>query len=131
VNEIQGVAYLDVPQSPKKAFTVSEKPIRPKPYALNGASTSTMLIHYQDSTPHAPKQAPPKPKMNDNALAFAVPFAIAIVLAIVIPLAAILPQKYIQPLPVNVLMPFYIDPIQGSWDRLYDTYVSNVKPNVE
>jgi len=89
-----------------------------------------MLSHYQDRIPHAPQNAPSKPKINDHVLAFAVPFAIAVVLAIVIPLAAILPQRYIKPLPISVLMPFYVDPIQGSWDRLYDRNVSNVNTNV-
>jgi hypothetical protein len=56
-------------------------------------------------------------------LAFAVTFSLALFIAIIIPIAAILPQKYIKPLPISVLMPFYVDPIQGSWERLYDMYV--------
>jgi hypothetical protein len=64
-------------------------------------------------------------------LAFAVTFSLALFIAIIIPIAAILPQKYIKPLPISVLMPFYVDPIQGSWERLYDTYVLPVTSHVE
>lgn len=122
--ENRGTVYLEVPQSPKKAMTVAEKPVRPRPYTLNGASTSTMLSHYHDSTPYKPKEEEPKCKIDDHVLAFAVTFAIAVALAVIIPLAAILPQKYIKPLPISVLMSFYKDPIQDSWQHLYNTYVS-------
>ena len=129
--EIKTFGYLDVPQSPKKAVTVTEKPVRPRPYALNGASISTLLGQYQPGSSYMRKQEPPKPRINDHVLAFAVTFAIAVLLAIVIPIAAILPQKYIKPLPISVLMPLYLDPVEGTWQRLYDTYVLLVNVIVE
>ena len=127
----KNISYLEAPQSPKKAVTVTEKPVRPRPYTLNGASTSTILGQYQPGSSYMRKQEPPKPRINDHVLAFAVTFAIAVLLAIVIPIAAILPQKYIKPLPISVLMPLYIDPVEGTWQRLYDTYVLPVNENVE
>ena len=35
---------------------------------------------------------------------------LAVLLAIGIPLGALLPQGYIKPLPVNFLVPFYVNP---------------------
>lgn len=73
-------------------------------------------------TPYVPKEVEKtKRKIDDRFLAFAVTISLAIVLAIAIPLGVILPQKYITPLPVNVLLPFYVDPTDGAWERLYDT----------
>jgi hypothetical protein len=59
-------------------------------------------------------------KMDDKVFALAVTFGLAVMLAIVIPLAAILPQKWIVPLPVKVLVPLFIDPIDHGWRRLED-----------
>ncbi|KAF2828955.1 hypothetical protein CC86DRAFT_392221 [Ophiobolus disseminans] len=102
--------YLDSPEKTRERISarVTERPIRPKPYTLNGGSTSTMLSQYQPGSSYTRKEEPKKPRMNDHVLAFGVTFAIAILLAIIIPLAAILPQKYLKPLPIS---------------RLYDTVV--------
>lgn len=61
--------------------------------------------------------------IEDRMLAIFTTLAIAIVLAIALPLAIILPQKMIKPLPINVLIPFYVYPAPGAWDVLYDAYV--------
>ena len=118
-NVTKSTAYLEVPQSPKKAVTVTEKPVCPKLYTFDSKSTSTISSQYQHSSPYSLGVKPPKPKTNDHVLAFAVTFGIAVLLAIVVPIAAILPQKYIKPLPVQALVPFYINPEEESWGRLY------------
>lgn len=69
-----------------------------------------------------PALAPPKPR-NDKALALAVTITLAFIIAIGLPVAAIVPEKYIDKLPINVLVPLYIDPARSAWDRLYKKLV--------
>lgn len=65
-----------------------------------------------------PALVPPKPR-NDKALALAVTITLAFVIAIGLPVAAIVPEKYIDKLPISILVPLYIDPDRGAWNRLY------------
>jgi hypothetical protein len=57
--------------------------------------------------------------MDENLFALMITMALALVVLIVVPCGAILPQQYVVPLPVNVIVPFYMYPLPGAWDRLY------------
>ncbi|KAL5117887.1 hypothetical protein ACEQ8H_004205 [Pleosporales sp. CAS-2024a] len=46
-------------------------------------------------------------------------------IAIVIPLGVLLPQRFIKQLPISVLIPFYVEPIDDAWDRLGDAIVKH------
>lgn len=59
--------------------------------------------------------------IDDHVLAVFVTMLLTLLIAIALPLAAILPQKYVTPLPVNVMVPLYIDPEAGSWGRLVES----------
>jgi hypothetical protein len=63
--------------------------------------------------------------MDENLFAFVVTMVLALVVLIVVACGAILPQRFVMPLPVNVIVPFYMDPLPGSWDRLYHALVSS------
>jgi hypothetical protein len=107
--------FLEVPK-PTKEVIVTEKVIRTGPYSRNTTFRSSL---YTPTNQHVPEDR--KPRVDNRVLAIAVTFTLAILLAIGIPLGAILPQKYIKPLPINVLVPFYVNPEAGAWGRLYDT----------
>jgi hypothetical protein len=91
---------------------------RDKPYGRQ-----TVFSQYDYSTPYAP-EVPQKTlsKTNDRTLSLAVTFTLAVLLTIGISLGALLPQRYIKSLPVTVLVPFYLNPEEGAWKRLYDAY---------
>jgi hypothetical protein len=112
------VAYL---KTPKRAVIISEEhtPGRQKQYTLNGKSTSSFSLRYDSpETRKLMRESTPGQKLNDRILAFIVTFALAVLLAVGIPLAIILPKRYIIPLPVNVMVPFFVDPEDGAWKRL-------------
>lgn len=109
----RGTPYLEVP---KTTVVVTE---RPRPYSLNGASSTSILRPYI-----AGETTKPMRKLDDRVLAWAVTLSLAILLAIGIPLGVVLPQKFIKPLPINVLVPFYLKPEEESWRGLEDAYVS-------
>jgi hypothetical protein len=46
-----------------------------------------------------------------------------VLLSIAIPLGILLPQKYIEPLPINILMPSTVFPDEVALNRLTDSYV--------
>jgi len=115
----RGTPYLEIPTA---TIVVTE---RPRPHTLNGRSRSTVFRHESIYDPK--RWEKPKKKINDRVLAFAVTFGLAVVLAIAIPLGVILPQKYIKPLPINVLVPFFVDTVNNSWERLEDAYVDCLK----
>jgi hypothetical protein len=97
--KVKGTPYLELPKC------ASPRTDRLRPYALKRGKLRHSLN---------------KSRINDRVLAFAVTFALAILIAIGIPLAVILSQKYIKPLPINVLVPLYIKPEDGGWNRLED-----------
>ncbi|KAJ4368388.1 hypothetical protein N0V83_006745 [Neocucurbitaria cava] len=123
----KSVERLRVPTPPKKAVLVSEKPIQP--CVSNDKAISTTSSHHGYASPYIP--APKKKlEMNDRVLAFAVTLGLVLLLAIIIPLGIIIPQKLIKPLPINAIVPFYINPEQsGSWGRLYDAIVRHPDTN--
>jgi hypothetical protein len=112
----KGTPYLEIPKS---TIVVNQ---RPKPYTLNGGSsyTTQSTISRPDRFHSPSKRDARKGKPNDRILAFAVTSVLAILIAIAIPLGVILPQKYIKPLPIQILVPFYLSPESGSWNRLED-----------
>ncbi|KAH7395272.1 Spherulation-specific family 4-domain-containing protein [Phaeosphaeria sp. MPI-PUGE-AT-0046c] len=114
----RGTPYLEIPKS---TIVVTG---RPRPYTLNGASSSSI------SRPYVPREkAEPSRKINDRVLAWVVTLSLAILLSIGIPLGVILPQKLIKPLPINVLVPFYLKPEEGSWRKLEDAIVKHHTTN--
>jgi hypothetical protein len=117
--EKKGTPYLEIPKS---TIVVNQ---RSKPYTLKGSSQSTLqfTISRPDRSHSPSKRETCKGKLNDRILAFAVTSVLAILIAIAIPLGVILPQKYIKPLPIKILVPFYLNPESESWSRLEDTYV--------
>lgn len=111
---------LQVPTFPKKALILSEKPVRP--YTCSGDSSSTGSPGYQHASPYTgnKKERFRQWLLNDHVLALSVTLTLALLLAIGIPLGVVLPQKLIKPLPINILVPFYVYPEPGVWERLYD-----------
>jgi hypothetical protein len=117
------VAYL---KTPKRAVILSEKQAygREKQYTLNNGSVSSSSLRYDSpKTRKLMRESTPGQKLNDRILAFIVTCTLAVLLAIGIPLAIILPQRYMIPLPVNVMIPFFVDPADGAWKRLEAAYV--------
>jgi hypothetical protein len=57
-------------------------------------------------------------EVDDRVLALSVTVTLALMVIIGVPLGALLPPRCIVPLPVNVLIPFYVYPDPGAWDRL-------------
>lgn len=86
-------------------------------------------IEYQHEYEPQPKKSRICGMVEDRLIALSVTFAIAVILAIAIPLGIILPQKLIKPLPVNVLIPFYMYPAPGAWEPLYDAIVKHIDTN--
>ncbi|KAF1919940.1 Spherulation-specific family 4-domain-containing protein [Ampelomyces quisqualis] len=110
----KGTPYLEIPTA---TIVVTE---HPSPYTLNDASRSTL------ARSHAPdKQKKQKKKLNDRVLAFAITLSLTILVAITLPLAIILPTKLIKPLPIKILVPFYLNPELGSWRRLEDSIIKH------
>jgi hypothetical protein len=105
--KVKGTPYLELPKC------ASPRTDRLRPYALKRGKLRHSLNKLEEDDE-------PKSRINDRVLAFAVTFALAILIAIGIPLAVILPQKFIKPLPINVLVPFYVKPEDGGWNRLED-----------
>jgi hypothetical protein len=122
--------YIDPPADlPKCARTpYLELPaVRKRPHTLNGGSAQTLKSYIGPNEAkrvgfekEVGRKEGREGKMDDKVFALAVTFGLAVMLAIVIPLAAILPQKCIVPLPVKVLVPLFIDPIDHGWMRLED-----------
>ncbi|KAF2645201.1 hypothetical protein P280DRAFT_360715, partial [Massarina eburnea CBS 473.64] len=62
-------------------------------------------------------------------LALSVTITLALLVLIGLPLGAILPQKYVVQLPINVLVPLYIDPTAGGWERLCSSAIKHGETN--
>lgn len=117
--------------NPKSVSTSREKFLHPnsanssstKLLAANSASTSRISLAHAHTHPYGPRTPVQKRRLaiDERVLALSVTITLAILLLIGIPLGAILPPKYVVELPVNILVPFYVSPDLGAWDRLYDT----------
>ncbi|CAO2654975.1 Nn.00g117080.m01.CDS01 [Neocucurbitaria sp. VM-36] len=120
---------LQVPGPPKKAVLVTEKPI--KPCVSNDRSISTTSSQYGYASSYVPtrKRSKFSRKINDRVLALAVTLGLTLLLALIIPLGIILPQKMIKPLPIQVIVPLYMNPELGAWGRLYDAIVRHPDTN--
>jgi len=123
--------------SPSANFTTSNIALVDLPTAANSTSKllqleddrSSKISFVQPSTsPYAPKRRelsrwprrlPDLSEIDEHVLALAVTITLAILVLIGVPLGAILPQRYVVQLPVNVIVPFYVRPLPGAWDRLY------------
>lgn len=68
-------------------------------------------------------------RTDNHILALSVTTTLALLILIGVPLGAILPQKYVVPLPMNVLVPFYTYPNPGAWDRLFETCIKHPATN--
>lgn len=113
-----------------KATGAPSKPMRQYPYSEKPAVTCTSFGHYENSQ-YQPleKKSKTRALLRERLVALLVTFAIAVVLAVAIPLSIILPQKLIKPLPINVLIPFYIDPASQPWAPLYEAIVKHGDTN--
>jgi hypothetical protein len=58
--------------------------------------------------------------MDEHVFAISVTFALALMVLIGLPLGAVLPQKYVVKLPVNVLVPLYMNLEAKAWERLFN-----------
>jgi hypothetical protein len=76
-------------------------------------------------TPAIQVYAPPAQerteKADDRVLALSVTITLALLIIIGLPLGTILPPRYVQKLPINILVPLYNVPSSGAWEKLYDT----------
>lgn len=84
---------------------------------------------YQPEYEPLPKQSRIYGMLKDRFIALSVTFGIAVILAIAIPLGIILPQRLIKPLPINVLIPFYMYPAPGAWEPLFEAIGKHVDAN--
>ncbi|KAJ4351538.1 uncharacterized protein N0V89_006881 [Didymosphaeria variabile] len=113
----------DIPLRQLVASSSSTRPGRPL-----HASTSNL------SLPSWPGHPRPRPKqqrrhIDDHVFALSVTITLALLVIIGVPLGAVLPQKYVVPLPINVLVPFYVNPEQNSWDRLFEDIIKHPETN--
>ncbi|PSN61650.1 hypothetical protein BS50DRAFT_454234, partial [Corynespora cassiicola Philippines] len=61
-----------------------------------------------------------------DRIAISITLALILFLALTLPLAAILPQKYVTPLPINILVPLYTSPENTShWTALTDSIINH------
>ena len=68
-------------------------------------------------------------RIDNDVLALSVTVTLALLVMIGVPLGAILPRKYVVPLPVNILVPFYVYPNPGAWDRLLEACIRHPATN--
>ncbi|KAK7187612.1 hypothetical protein DPSP01_003706 [Paraphaeosphaeria sporulosa] len=113
----------DIPLRKLIAAASSSKPSRP-------LHTSTSNLSLQ-SWPGHPRQPPQNQgrRINDHTIALSVTITLAILVLIGVPLGAILPQKYVVPLPINVLVPFYVYPDHNSWERMFQAAIKHPESN--
>ena len=117
-------SFVTIPlQSPVNAS--ASRIAKPGP---NQASTASLSFA---SWPGHPRKAPAKPRRpaDDRVLALSVTITLTILVLIGVPLAAILPQRYVVPLPINILIPFYIYTNPGAWDRLFEACIKHPDTN--
>ncbi|KAF2866430.1 Spherulation-specific family 4-domain-containing protein [Massariosphaeria phaeospora] len=86
--------------------------------------------------PHAQPYAPPpratrkRPAIDNHALALSVTITLAILVLIGVPIGAILPERYVVKLPINILVPLYLEPESGiKWDRLFEGIIKHRELN--
>jgi hypothetical protein len=114
------------PTYPQKALIYSEKALHPYDGDDDSSrSNSISSKRYRQISTSEPtkKQRRPWWKGNDRLLALTVTITLLVLLSIAIPLGILLPQKYIEPLPINILMPSTVFPDEVALNRLTDSYV--------
>jgi hypothetical protein len=114
------------PTYPQKALIYSEKALHPYDGDDDSSrSNSISSKRYRQVSSSEPTKRQRKPwwKGNDRLLALTVTITLLVLLSIAIPLGVLLPQKYIEPLPINVLMPPTVFPDEVALNRLTDSYV--------
>lgn len=112
-------------------------PLQHSSHASSSKITSTISNKTSPSNPSStswpghPRTPPrkPQPRIDEHVLALSVTITLAILVLIGVPLGAILPKKYVVPLPVNILVPFYIYPDAGAWDRLFEACIKHPDTN--
>ena len=117
------------PTYPEKAFLYSEKALHPYDGDNDSSrSNSFSSKRYQklSSSESEKKRRKPWWKENDRLVALVVTITLLVLLSIAVPLGILLPQKYIAPLPINILVPSTVFPDEGAWNRLTDSYVFTV-----
>jgi hypothetical protein len=112
------------PTYPQKALIYSEKSLSPYDSDSSRSNSITSKRYQQtDICELKSRQRKPWWKENDRVVALAVTIALVVLLSIAIPLGILVPQKYIAPLPINILVPSTVFPEEGAWHRLTDSYV--------
>ncbi|KAF2451677.1 hypothetical protein P171DRAFT_376037 [Karstenula rhodostoma CBS 690.94] len=118
-----GTSSGDIPLQQLITGAASSKPSRP-------LHTSTSNLSLQ-SWPGHPRQPPKRQRrhIDDHVLALSVTITLAILVLIGVPLGAVLPQRYVVPLPINVIVPFYVYPDQDAWDRMFQAAIKHPETN--
>ncbi|KAF2855797.1 hypothetical protein T440DRAFT_475158 [Plenodomus tracheiphilus IPT5] len=127
---LKNTTSSDTLEVPKRAVIAPSRPVRP--YGYNEKASMAVFTgceHYQRQYEPLPKKSRICGMVEDRLIALMVTFGIAVILAIAIPLGIILPQRLIKPLPINILIPFYMYPAPGAWEPLYDAIVKHIDTN--
>jgi hypothetical protein len=115
--------FLDKITPLKKVITPTERPVRPHP---DNRQSKGLAAYNKHQTPYSREKRKFLAtcwRINDRVLALSVTITLALFILVGVPLVAVMAQKFIVPLPVNVLVPSYRFPDPGAWSRLYDAYV--------
>lgn len=104
----------------KPAVIVAERPTRPHPENRQSRALAAYYKHHNPYSTEKRKFHVTYWKVDDRVLALSVTLTLAFLIIVGVPLVAVLAQKFIVQLPVNVLVPSYLFPDAGSWNRLYD-----------
>ncbi|KAJ4301503.1 hypothetical protein N0V90_003595 [Kalmusia sp. IMI 367209] len=92
---------------------------------FSATSSSTKLVFTDwHGQPSKSRKRPPH-QIDERVLALSVTITLALLVLIGVPLSAILPQKYVVQLPINILVPFYVYPDPGAFDRLYSAFMKH------
>ena len=116
-------SFVDIPLNSLSSTSPKAKSAR----SIRASTSNLSLASWPGHPRPAPKQLPFQ--IDDHVLALSVTITLALLILIGVPLAAVLPQKYVVPLPVNVLVPFYVYPDTKSWDRLFDACIKHPRTN--
>ena len=108
----------------KPAVIVAERPTRP---CLEDQQSRALAAYYRQCKLHSAEKRKFHVTcwhIDDRILALSVTLTLAFLIVIGMPLVVVIAHKFIVQLPVNVLVPSHAFSDAGSWNRLYDAYVS-------
>lgn len=114
-------SFVDIPLQP---LSISSTKL---PRSYQAPRSNLSLASWPGLPRKTLKQSPVH--INDHIFALSVTITLALLVLIGVPLGAILPQKYVVPLSINILAPFYVYPNPGSWDRLFEACIRHPETN--